>query len=304
MSKACEREFFLLPTPLRRRYMGARLSQSQSLSHSLRQTITLPSIFAPLFASVLVSSQRELERFLMGYGAHEVLKPPKGRKTWAALLYASYRKARGEGNLLRRMADSKIGSVDIVVAQEPVSIRKTARGFEVSNYGESLERVSQKLLVKDFEPSVKKQIEHLCRFISSAMDMKRKILNYALMHQAAFVRSGNVLDIRPLLQKDVAAGVGADIGNVSRVLSSVKLYYGRRAIKSLHLVPGNKYGKVVLSELMSRILKKEKRKLSDEEMSRILNERYQKFLVAMGGRIARRTVTKHKPRKSRKRRGR
>lgn len=269
-----------------------RLQMGSSQRQLMLQKMGLPTGAA--FGNILVASEKELERFLTEVGAHEVLKPPKGRKTWAALLFAMHKNARGEGRPLDRMADSKIGGVDITIAQEPVAIRKVGDAFEVSNYGDGFERATQKVLAGNLTPQQRKVIETLCRFIRAGIDRKRRILNYALNHQAKFLKTGNVLDIQPILQKEVADGTKTDISSVSRVLSSVKLYYGHRAIKSLHLVPGYRFGMVVLIELINRIRKKEKRRLTDAEIQRILTERYQSYLEGVGGRIARRTVGKYK----------
>lgn len=275
-----------------------RLQIESSQRQLLLQKIDLPTGAA--FGNVLVASEKELEHFLTEVGAHEVLKPPKGRKTWTALLFAMHKKARGEGRPLDRMADSKIGGVDITIAQEPVAIRKVGDAFEVSNYGAGFERAAQKVLAENLTPQQRKVIETLCRFIRSGLDQKRRILNYALNHQTKFLKTGNLLDIRPIIQKEVADGTKTDISSVSRVLSSVKLYYGRRAINSLHLVPGNRFGMVVLTELVNRIRKKEKRPLTDAEIQRILTERYQSHLEGIGGKIARRTVGKYRNRKSKR----
>jgi DNA-directed RNA polymerase specialized sigma54-like protein len=252
-----------------------------------------------LFAALVVSSEEELSRFLQQYAEHQAVQPPKGRKTWAALLVAMHKKAQGLAQPLDRMADSKVTTADVFVPQEPVSIQQVGDRFEVVGYGRGFERTAQALMEKETDAKARKRVEQVYTFIRRTLETKRRVLNHVLNTQRAFVASGDVMDILPLNQRDIAIEVGLHLSTINRIMNSVRLYRGRRPIKSVFLTPGSQYNRIVLTEAIRRIRIKHKTKdnggvLSAQVIAWILDKEYAgKFKTKYGdGRSSRRTVAK------------
>jgi RNA polymerase sigma-54 factor len=113
--------------------------------------------------------------------------------------------------------------------------------------------------------------------------------------QRAYFLSGDEVDLKPMILKDVAERIGMDISTVSRVANSkyIQTPYGTLLLKSFFSEGlSTDSGEEVSSREVKKILQdaidaEDKRKpLSDEKLGILLN--------AKGYNIARRTVAKYR----------
>ena len=120
-------------------------------------------------------------------------------------------------------------------------------------------------------------------------------MNAIMKHQEEFFLSGDVLNMKPMILKDVAEKTGLDISTVSRVASSkfVQTEFGTYRLKyffseSLSTDSGEEVSTREVKEILSNMIDSEDKHkpLSDEFLTDMLN--------AKGYNIARRTVAKYR----------
>ena len=144
-----------------------------------------------------------------------------------------------------------------------------------------------------------KQKVDAAKWFVDAIAQRQKTLTQTMQaivaHQRAYFLSGDEVDLRPMILKDIAERIGMDISTVSRVANSkyVQTPYGTLSLKSFFSEGiSTDSGEEVSSREVKKILKdaiseEDKRKpLSDEKLSVLLN--------AKGYNIARRTVAKYR----------
>ena len=114
-------------------------------------------------------------------------------------------------------------------------------------------------------------------------------------HQRAYFLSGDEVDLKPMILKDIAEKIGMDISTISRVANSkyVQTPYGTLLLKSffsegLTTDSGEEVSSREVKKILEEAIESEdKRKpLSDEKLGVLLN--------AKGYNIARRTVAKYR----------
>ncbi|QQR93005.1 MAG: hypothetical protein IPJ89_02050 [Candidatus Iainarchaeum archaeon] len=265
---------------------------------SIRQQVSLSS---PSVSPVLFLSQAEMLRFLEDYAKYVVKPHPKGQKTWAALLFARYKIVmEKKSKPYDPMHDSQVHQVTLAPRADPVKIIRH-EGRWTTDYLERANRVVDTTLERITDPTQRRKVEPLANHIRKGIEIKQRVLDAALAHQEVFLRTGNVVDIKPILQRELSAQVGLHVSSISRILSGVTLYLGKRRIKAIHLVPGFNFNRVVLTEAIRRIKKNSQKPLSDEMITRIVNERFPEKFVKKGQTLARRTIAKFSGNKKRRR---
>ena len=118
----------------------------------------------------------------------------------------------------------------------------------------------------------------------------------AIMHyQEAFLLSGDEMDLKPMILKDIADEINMDISTVSRVANSkyVDTPYGTKLIKEFFSeAMKNDKGEDVSTREIKKILETvveaedKKKPLTDEKLAKLLKEK--------GYPIARRTIAKYR----------
>lgn len=142
---------------------------------------------------------------------------------------------------------------------------------------------------------LKKNIENASVFIN--MLSQRELTLYNTMHaimkkQEAYFLSGNDMDIKPMILKDIAEEVGIDISTVSRVSSSkyIQTPYGTIPVKKLfsESIGHDDVSSIEVKGAIAELIEKEDKKspLTDEELCELLTKK--------GYSIARRTVAKYR----------
>ena len=122
-----------------------------------------------------------------------------------------------------------------------------------------------------------------------------KPMRAILDHQQAYFLSGDEVDLKPMILKDIAERIGMDISTVSRVANSkyVQTPYGTLSLKSffsegLSTDSGEEVSSREVKKILEEAIAEENKKkpLSDEKLGVLLN--------AKGYNIARRTVAKYR----------
>jgi RNA polymerase sigma-54 factor len=122
-----------------------------------------------------------------------------------------------------------------------------------------------------------------------------KTMRAILDHQQAYFLSGDEVDLKPMILKDIAERIGMDISTVSRVANSkyVQTPYGTLSLKSffsegLSTDSGEEVSSREVKKILEEAIAEENKKkpLSDEKLGVLLN--------AKGYNIARRTVAKYR----------
>ena len=144
-----------------------------------------------------------------------------------------------------------------------------------------------------------KQKVDAAKWFVDAIAQRQKTLTQTMQaivaHQRAYFLSGDEVDLKPMILKDIAERIDMDISTVSRVANSkyVQTPYGTLSLKSFFSEGiSTDSGEEVSSREVKKILKdaiaeEDKRKpLSDEKLGVLLN--------AKGYNIARRTVAKYR----------
>ena len=145
---------------------------------------------------------------------------------------------------------------------------------------------------------VKQKVDAAKWFVDAIVQRQKTLtqtMQAIVAHQRAYFLSGDEVDLKPMILKDIADRIGMDISTVSRVANSkyVQTPYGTLSLKSFFSEGiTTDSGEEVSSREVKKILKdaiseEDKRKpLSDEKLGVLLN--------AKGYNIARRTVAKYR----------
>ena len=147
----------------------------------------------------------------------------------------------------------------------------------------------------DAEKFLKDNLDNANNFIN-LLSLREMILYnsmYAIMDmQKAYFLSGNEMDLKPMVLKDIAEKVNLDISTVSRVTSSkyVQTPFGIMLIKNLfsEAVGDEDVSSKAIKKILSEVIAQEDKSnpLPDEQLCAILKEK--------GYDIARRTVAKYR----------
>ena len=131
--------------------------------------------------------------------------------------------------------------------------------------------------------------------IAQRQNTLMKTMRAILDHQQAYFLSGDEVDLKPMILKDIAERIGMDISTVSRVANSkyVQTPYGTLSLKSffsegLSTDSGEEVSSREVKKILEEAIAEENKKkpLSDEKLGVLLN--------AKGYNIARRTVAKYR----------
>jgi len=145
---------------------------------------------------------------------------------------------------------------------------------------------------------IKQKIDSAKWFIEMIQQRQQTLLatmNAIMRHQEEFFLSGDVLNMKPMILKDVAERTGLDISTVSRVANSkfVQTEFGTYRLKyffseSLSTDSGEEVSTREVKEILNNFIDAEDKHkpLSDEFLTDMLNEK--------GYNIARRTVAKYR----------
>lgn len=150
-------------------------------------------------------------------------------------------------------------------------------------------------LRSDAERFLKENLDNASNFIN-LLSLREMILYntmYAIMMmQEKYFLSGNEIDLKPMVLKDIAEKVNLDISTVSRVTSSkyVQTSFGILLIKNLfsEAVGDEDVSSKAIKKILSEVIAQEDKSnpLPDEQLGAILKEK--------GYDIARRTVAKYR----------
>ncbi|MFI5218575.1 MAG: RNA polymerase factor sigma-54 [Bacteroidia bacterium] len=124
-----------------------------------------------------------------------------------------------------------------------------------------------------------------------------KIINAIVKRQSDFFKTGNMMDLQPMILQNIAENTGYDISTVSRITSNkyVQTVHGMYLLKNLFMrkinhteLGGNANTALGIREIIQQIVNDENKDnpLSDIEIANMLEER--------GIHIARRTVVKYR----------
>lgn len=145
---------------------------------------------------------------------------------------------------------------------------------------------------------IKQKIDSAKWFIDAVKQRQQtlmKTMKAILEHQYEFFLTGDEMNLRPMILKDIAEKTDLDISTVSRVANSkyVQTEFGTYLLKflfseSLSTDSGEEVSTREVKKILSELIGDEKKKkpLSDQRLTEILNEK--------GYNIARRTVAKYR----------
>ncbi len=205
-----------------------------------------------------------------------------------------------------RMVQHVIPDFMLSVEDDDIAVHLNARNapdLRISrSYKEMMDTYSQggkqDRAAKEALTFVKQKVDAAKWFVDAIAQRQRTLMSTMraiVDHQRAYFLSGDEVDLRPMILKDIAETIGMDISTVSRVANSkyVQTPYGTLLLKSFFsegLTTDS--GEEVSSREVKKILEEaieaeDKRKpLSDEKLGVLLN--------AKGYNIARRTVAKYR----------
>ena len=145
---------------------------------------------------------------------------------------------------------------------------------------------------------IKEQAESAQTFIDTLRQRHvtlTRVMDFLLKKQKAFFLSGDVNDIQPLLQKEVAKATSLDISTISRIVNEkyVQTDFGTFQLKklfsrSITFDTGEEIATQRIKECLSEIIQNEDKTspLTDEELTQML--------LQQGYTLARRTVAKYR----------
>ncbi len=145
---------------------------------------------------------------------------------------------------------------------------------------------------------VKQKLDAAKWFIDAVKQRQQTLLltmNSILEYQKKYFLSGDVMDIKPMILKDIADKIGMDVSTVSRVVNSkyVSTPYGTKLLKeffseSMKNTDGEDVSTREIKKILETVIEQEDKKkpLTDEKLAKILKEK--------GYPIARRTIAKYR----------
>lgn len=151
---------------------------------------------------------------------------------------------------------------------------------------------------KDAVQFIKQKLDSAKWFIEAVQQRQQTLLvtmNTIMNHQKKYFLTGDIMNIKPMILKDIADEIGMDVSTVSRVANSkyVSTPYGTKLIKeffseSMKNAKGEDVSTREIKSILEQVIKEEDKKkpLTDEKLAKILKER--------GYPIARRTIAKYR----------
>lgn len=151
---------------------------------------------------------------------------------------------------------------------------------------------------KDAVQFIKQKLDAAKWFIDAVRQRQQTLLvtmNSIMNHQKKYFLTGDILNIKPMILKDIADEIGMDVSTVSRVANSkyVNTPYGTKLIKeffseSMTNTQGEEVSTREIKKILEMVIEAENKKkpLTDEKLAGILKEK--------GYPIARRTIAKYR----------
>jgi RNA polymerase sigma-54 factor len=151
---------------------------------------------------------------------------------------------------------------------------------------------------KDAVMFIKQKLDSAKWFIDAVLQRQQTLfitMNTIMNHQKKFFLTGDIMNIKPMILKDIADEIGMDVSTVSRVANSkyVSTPYGTKLIKeffseSMKNTKGEDVSTREIKNILEVVVNDENKKkpLTDEKLAIILKER--------GYPIARRTIAKYR----------
>lgn len=151
---------------------------------------------------------------------------------------------------------------------------------------------------KDAVQFIKQKLDAAKWFIDAVRQRQQTLLvtmNSIMNHQKNYFLTGDILNIKPMILKDIADEIGMDVSTVSRVANSkyVNTPYGTKLIKeffseSMTNTQGEEVSTREIKKILEMVIEEEDKKkpLTDEKLASILKEK--------GYPIARRTIAKYR----------
>ena len=165
----------------------------------------------------------------------------------------------------------------------------------LKGYKESKEKSKSQ---KEAVQFIKQKLDSAKWFIDAVRQRQQTLfvtMYNIMMHQKEYFMTGDIMNLKPMILKDIADEVGMDVSTISRVANSkyVNTPYGTKLIKeffseSMTNADGEEVSTREIKKILEDVIGQEnKRKpLTDEQLSKILKEK--------GYPIARRTVAKYR----------
>ena len=165
----------------------------------------------------------------------------------------------------------------------------------LKGYKESKEKSKSQ---KEAVQFIKQKLDSAKWFIDAVRQRQQTLfvtMYTIMMHQKDYFLTGDIMNLKPMILKDIADEVGMDVSTISRVANSkyVNTPYGTKLIKeffseSMTNADGEEVSTREIKKILEDVIGQEnKRKpLTDEQLSKILKEK--------GYPIARRTVAKYR----------
>lgn len=162
-------------------------------------------------------------------------------------------------------------------------------------YKESKEKSKSQ---KDAVQFIKQKLDAAKWFIDAVRQRQQTLLvtmNSIMNHQKKYFLTGDILNIKPMILKDIADEIGMDVSTVSRVANSkyVSTPYGTKLIKeffseSMKNTQGEDVSTREIKKILEMVIADEDKKkpLTDEKLAILLKEK--------GYPIARRTIAKYR----------
>ena len=151
---------------------------------------------------------------------------------------------------------------------------------------------------KDAVQFIKQKLDSAKWFIDAVLQRQQTLfvtMNTIMNHQKKYFLTGDIMNIKPMILKDIADEIHMDVSTVSRVANSkyVSTPYGTKLIKeffseSMKNTKGEDVSTREIKNILEIVIKEEDKKkpLTDEKLAEILKER--------GYPIARRTIAKYR----------
>jgi RNA polymerase sigma-54 factor len=165
----------------------------------------------------------------------------------------------------------------------------------LQGYKESNEKSKSQ---RDAVQFIKQKLDSAKWFIDAVKQRQQTLLvtmNTIMNHQKKYFLSGDILDLKPMILKDIADEIGMDVSTVSRVANSkyVSTPYGTKLIKeffseSMKNTKGEDVSTREIKKILEMVIDSEDKKkpLTDEKLAKMLKEK--------GYPIARRTIAKYR----------
>jgi len=151
---------------------------------------------------------------------------------------------------------------------------------------------------KDAVQFIKQKLDAAKWFIDAVRQRQQTLyltMHSIMMHQQKYFLTGDIMNLKPMILKDIADEIGMDVSTVSRVASSkyVSTPYGAKLIKeffseSMTNTEGEEVSTREIKKILEMVIGEEDKNkpLTDDHLTAILKEK--------GYPIARRTIAKYR----------